>query len=63
MLNFNFLTPEILILAQEEGAKSSLQSLIIIPIMLVAILSCDSSKQKRREKRKEMITNLQKGTT
>ncbi|MCW7481499.1 preprotein translocase subunit YajC [Leptospira kanakyensis] len=62
MLNFNFLTPEILILAQEEGAKSSLQSLIIIPIMLVAMYFLVILPNKKEEKkRKEMITNLQKG--
>ncbi|MBL0956211.1 MAG: preprotein translocase subunit YajC [Leptospira sp.] len=64
MLNLDFLTSQFLILAQEEGAKSSLQSLIIIPIMLVAMYFLVILPNKKEEKkRKEMITNLQKGDT
>ncbi|MCW7511701.1 preprotein translocase subunit YajC [Leptospira levettii] len=64
MLNLEFFTSQILILAQEEGAKSSLQSLIIIPIMLVAMYFLVILPNKKEErKRKEMITNLQKGDT
>ncbi|TGL48779.1 preprotein translocase subunit YajC [Leptospira kemamanensis] len=64
MLNLDFFTSQILILAQEEGAKSSLQSLIIIPIMLVAMYFLVILPNKKEEKkRKEMIGNLQKGDT
>ncbi|XDD43948.1 preprotein translocase subunit YajC [Leptospira sp. WS60.C2] len=64
MLNLELFASQILILAQEEGAKSSLQSLIIIPIMLVAMYFLVILPNKKEEKkRKEMISNLQKGDT
>lgn len=51
-----------MILAQEDGSKSSLQSLLIIPIMLVAMYFLVILPNKKEEKkRKEMIGNLQKG--
>ncbi|MCZ8341882.1 MAG: preprotein translocase subunit YajC [Leptospira sp.] len=64
MLQLETLFIQTLILAQEDGAKSSFQSLLIIPIMLVAMYFLVILPNKKEEKkRREMITNLQKGDT
>jgi len=54
--------PYPLILAQEAGAGSSIQSLLIIPIMLVAMYFLVIRPNRNEEKkRKEMISGLKRG--
>ncbi|TGN20064.1 preprotein translocase subunit YajC [Leptospira idonii] len=62
MYTLQNITSSLLILAQENEAGSPLQTFLFIPIILVAMYFLVILPNKREEKkRKEMITNLQKG--